>query len=150
MSSSTPGVAEFRELLDDRMIATAFQPMVTLPRGPVAGYEAVGRGHHPKLPESPAELFRIAQSVGAQSELSRLFRRQAVESVRELTDLPVIFLKTHPVEFEAPGLLDCLVELRELAPQLSLALEVHESALISLSNMVALRALLSENNIALA
>ena len=44
------GVRELPELLEGRMVTTLFQPIVSLPSGSVAGYEALGRG----LPRPPA------------------------------------------------------------------------------------------------
>ncbi len=144
------GTRELRELLREGQVTTVFQPIVLLARGTVAAYEALGRGRHPQLDESPAELLRIAESVGREAELSRLFRRRAVELAAERRDLPTVFLNTHPVEFERPGLLESLEELRAVAPQLDLALEIHESVLRRPAQIAELRALLLERNIALA
>jgi EAL domain-containing protein (putative c-di-GMP-specific phosphodiesterase class I) len=143
---------ELRELLRDRMVTMVFQPIVLLPGGPVAAYEALGRGLHPGISdsESPLELFRIARDIEAEAELSRLFRRTAVELARDRGDLPTLFLNTHPIEFERPGLLESLEELREIAPHLDLALEIHESVLKGPAEIAELRALLLERNIALA
>ena len=49
-----------------------------------------------------------------------------------------------------PGLLESLEELRAIAPQLDLALEIHESVLTRPAAIAELRALLLERNIALA
>ena len=49
-----------------------------------------------------------------------------------------------------PGLLESLEELREVSPQLDLALEIHESVLTRPAAIAELRALLLERNIALA
>jgi len=144
------GTRELRELLEEGLVTMVFQPIVLLRLGTTSAYEALGRGRHPRLPESPLELFRIAESIGAEAELSRLFRRRAVELAREHEDLPTIFLNTHPIELERPGLLESLEELRELAPQLDLALEIHESVLTRPEVISELRALLAERNIALA
>jgi len=144
------GTRELRELLREGQVTTVFQPIVLLARGTVAAYEALGRGRHPQLPESPLELLRIAESIGAEAELSRLFRRKAVELTARRTDLPTIFLNTHPIELARPGLLESLEELREIAPQLDLALEIHESVLTRPAAIAELRALLLERNIALA
>ena len=144
------GTRELRELLEEGLVTMVFQPIVLLGLGTTSAYEALGRGRHPRLPESPLELFRIAESIGAEAELSRLFRRKAVELAREHDDLPTIFLNTHPIELERPGLLESLEELRELAPQLDLALEIHESVLTRPEAISELRALLAERNIALA
>jgi EAL domain-containing protein (putative c-di-GMP-specific phosphodiesterase class I) len=144
------GTRQLRELLDEGMVTMVFQPIIHLPAGTVAAYEALGRGQHPGLPESPLDLFNIAESINAEAELSRLFRRKAVELARERDDLPTIFLNTHPIELARPGLLESLEELRELAPHLDLALEIHESVLGSPAAIAELRALLLERNIALA
>jgi EAL domain-containing protein (putative c-di-GMP-specific phosphodiesterase class I) len=144
------GTRELRELLREEQVTIAFQPIVLLSRGTVAGYEALGRGRHSQLPEEPRELFRIAETIGAEAELSRLFRRKAVELIARRSDLPVIFLNTHPAEFTGPGLLESLEELRAIAPHTDLALEIHESVLAGPSAIAELRAFLAERNIAIA
>ncbi len=144
------GTRELRDLLGESQVTMVFQPIVLLSRGTVAAYEALGRGRHPQLPENPLELLRIAESIGREAELSRLFRRRAVELTAGRRDLPTVFLNTHPVELQRPGLLESLEELREIAPQLDLALEIHESVLTRPLAIKELRALLLERNIALA
>src|SRR5262245_26136622 len=51
---------ELPELLEGGMVSTLFQPVVALPAGTTAGYEVLGRGCHPRLPETPQELFQLA------------------------------------------------------------------------------------------
>jgi EAL domain-containing protein (putative c-di-GMP-specific phosphodiesterase class I) len=147
-----PGTRELKELLRDGAVTILFQPIMRLPDGTVSAYEALGRGRHPRLPESPLELFKIAESLGPDvaAELSRLFRRKAVELVKDRQELPTLFLNTHPAEMAVPGLIDSLESLRSLAPQLDLALEIHESLLTGPSAIAELRKLLSESNIGLA
>jgi EAL domain-containing protein (putative c-di-GMP-specific phosphodiesterase class I) len=152
------GTRELRELLRDGQVTIEFQPIVLLSRGTVAAYEALGRGLHPHLDASPSELLRIAESIGAEAELSRLFRKKAVELAAQRPDMPTIFLNTHPKEFEQPGLLESLEELRTISPQLDLALEIHEKVFTResetydtyLSRIKEMRQLLLERNIALA
>ena len=144
------GTREMRELLEEGAVTALFQPIVRLPGGQVEAYEVLGRGAHPKLPESPVELFKIAADIGKEAELSRLFRRKAVEMVKDRHDLPTLFLNTHPAEMETPGLLESLEELRRLAPHLDLALEIHESALAQTQFIVWLRTKLSEINVGIA
>jgi EAL domain-containing protein (putative c-di-GMP-specific phosphodiesterase class I) len=143
------GTRELRELLREGQVTMVFQPIWLLSQNTVAAYEALGRGRHPQLPESPMELLRIAESIGAEAELSRLFRKKAVELAAQRPDLTV-FLNTHPVELQRPGLLESLEELRAISPQLDLALEIHESVLTRPAAIAELRALLLERNIALA
>jgi len=144
------GTRELRELLHGGLVTAVFQPIVLLSRGTVAAYEALGRGRHPQLPEGPLELLRIAESIGAETELSRLFRRKAVELAAKAPDLPTVFLNTHPAELAAPGLLESLEELRAVAPHLGLALEIHESVLTSPAAIKEIKAQLLDRNIALA
>jgi EAL domain-containing protein (putative c-di-GMP-specific phosphodiesterase class I) len=146
------GGAEVRRLIDEGAVTMFFQPLVTLPSGRVSAYEALGRGRMPGLPESPVELFDLAGSLGAeaQAELSRLFRRRAVELVRDRPEPPLLFLNTHPIELETPGLLESLEELRTFAPQVDLVLEIHESALAQTDFMTWLRGRLTEINVGLA
>ena len=146
------GALKIRELIDQAAVTMFFQPIVTLPSARVAAYEALGRGRMPGLPESPVELFDLAGALGseAQADLSRLFRRKAVELVRDRPEPPLLFLNTHPVELETPGLLESLEELRNFAPQVDLVLEIHESALAQTDFITWLRGRLMEINVALA
>jgi EAL domain-containing protein (putative c-di-GMP-specific phosphodiesterase class I) len=144
------GTRELKELLQQGAVTMVFQPIVRTPGGAVTAYEALGRGLHPGLPQSPVELLRIAESLGVAGDLSRLFRRKAVEQFRDRTDVPLLFLNTHPAELDRPGLVESLEELRETAPHVDLILEIHESALALPSVISALRMRLSEINVGLA
>jgi EAL domain-containing protein (putative c-di-GMP-specific phosphodiesterase class I) len=144
------GTRELKELIRDRAVSVMFQPIVLLPKGTVVAYEALGRGRHPGLPESPSDLFKIAESIGLEVELSQLFRWKAVDLVRYRTGLPKLFLNTHPAELDEPGLLDSLKELREMAPWLNLALEIHEGVLADPASIADLRGQLSAIQIGLA
>jgi len=144
------GTRELKELLEEGAVTVLLQPIVRLPGGQVDAYEVLGRGAHPKLPEGPIDLFKIAADIGKEADLSRLFRRKAVEMVKDRRDLPTLFLNTHPAEIEKPGLLESLEELRRLAPHLDLALEIHESALAQAQFIVWLRGKLSEINVGIA
>jgi EAL domain-containing protein (putative c-di-GMP-specific phosphodiesterase class I) len=146
------GAALVPRLLTVGAVTMLFQPIVTLPGARVAAYEALGRGRLEGLPESPVELFDLAGALGPdkQAELSRLFRRKAVELVRDRSEPPLLFLNTHPVELEAPGLLESLEELRSFAPQVDLVLEIHESALTQIDFITWLRGRLLEINVGLA
>ena len=146
------GAARVRELIDKAAVTMFFQPIVTLPGGRITAYEALGRGRFPDLPESPVELFDLAGGLGpdVQAELSRLFRRKAVELVKDRPEPPMLFVNTHPVELERPGLLESLEELRSYAPHVDLVLEIHESALAQTDFITWLRNRLLEINVSLA
>jgi len=146
------GASLVPKLIEQGAVTMFFQPIVTLPGAKVVAYEALGRGRLEGLPESPMELFDLAGAVGpdSQAELSQLFRRKAVELVRDRPEPPLLFLNTHPVELEKPGLLESLEELRTFAPQVDLVLEIHESALAQTEFIAWLRGRLLEINVGLA
>jgi EAL domain-containing protein (putative c-di-GMP-specific phosphodiesterase class I) len=122
------GSRELVELLELEKVEPVYQPIVTLPGRVLIGFEALGRGRHPELSDQPLELLRIAESIGVEAELSRLFRRKAVEALRG-RNIARLFLNTHPRELEQPGLIESLAELRQVAPGLELVLEIHESGI---------------------
>jgi EAL domain-containing protein (putative c-di-GMP-specific phosphodiesterase class I) len=144
------GAREMRELLQEGAVAVLFQPIVRLPGGQVEAYEVLGRGAHPRLPEDPVALFKVAAGIGKAAQLSRLLRKMTVEMVKHRTDLPTLFLNTHPAEMEEPGLLESLEELRRNAPHLRLTLEIHESALAQPQFIAWLRTKLTEINVGIA
>jgi len=143
---------DVRDLLKEQRVTMVFQPIVDLPGGRTVACEALGQGRHPDLPESPVELFDLAGEIGpqAQVELSQLFRRRAVEMVKDRPEVPLLFLNTHPAELELPGLVESLEELRAFAPNVDLILEIHERALTQTDFIVWLRTRLMEINVGLA
>jgi len=146
----TPGTRELKELLARGSITIVFQPIVRIPDRSVVAYEALGRGRYPGLPEDPTGLFRIAETLGVEVELSRLFRRKAVELVGHRGDVKTLFLNTHGAELEQAGLVESLEEVRGLAPRLALILEIHESALAFATAIGELQSRLAEVHIGLA
>jgi EAL domain-containing protein (putative c-di-GMP-specific phosphodiesterase class I) len=129
------GTRELPALLHERQVTTVFQPIVSLPSGTLTGYEALGRGRHPRLPEAPLDLFRIAAGVGAEAELSQIFRETALDLVLAKGRFPALFVNVHAAELEKPGLVLALVETRQKVPQLRLTLEIHEGALADLGSV---------------
>jgi EAL domain-containing protein (putative c-di-GMP-specific phosphodiesterase class I) len=141
---------ELPELLRERRVTSVFQPIVSLPSGTLAGYEALGRGRHPRLPEAPLDLFRIAAGIGAEAELSQLFRETALELALSRARLPALFLNVHAAELEKPGLVLAVVEARQKSPSLRLTLEIHEGALADLASVDRLCTQLRRSRIAIA
>jgi|MudIll2142460700_1097286.scaffolds.fasta_scaffold04060_5 EAL domain-containing protein (putative c-di-GMP-specific phosphodiesterase class I) len=144
------GTQELAELLRLGAVTVEFQPIVALPGAAVVAYEALGRGRFPGLSESPMELFEISASLGVESELSKLFRRKALEIVAGRDRLPTLFLNTHPCEIAEPGLLDAVAALRRQAPDQPLTIEIHEAAVAKTSRIAELRAGLRDHGIGLA
>jgi len=144
------GSRELPQLLEQRQVTSVFQPIVSLPSGTLAGYEALGRGRHPRLPEAPLELFDIAARVGAEAELSQLFRETALELVVVRGGLPAVFLNVHHAELEKPDLVLAVIDARQRLPHLRLTLEVQEAALDDLDSVDRLRTQLSRSGVGIA
>jgi EAL domain-containing protein (putative c-di-GMP-specific phosphodiesterase class I) len=144
------GTRELAELLQQNAVTPYFQPIVKLDGVELAAYEVLGRGIHPGLPESPGALFHIAESVGAEARLSQLFIRKALETVSHCTDLPPLFLNTHPAEIDDPDLPKLIADLALIAPQIKIVLEFHEAVLDNLPRITTLREELSAVGIDLA
>ena len=144
------GTRELPELLHDRLVTAVFLPMVSLPSVTLAGYEALGRGLHPRLPTEPLELFKVAAGVGAEAELSKVFREKALALVAERNRFPALFLNVHHTELERPGLVPDIVRARQRAPHLRLTLEIHEGALADLERIDRLRSQLGHSGVGIS
>lgn len=75
------------------------------------GHELLGRGAFLGLPESPIELFAIAEHLGLEIPLSQLFRRVGLAESRRLEQRGTLFINMHPAEIRLAALLASLSEL---------------------------------------
>jgi EAL domain-containing protein (putative c-di-GMP-specific phosphodiesterase class I) len=144
------GTQELAELLRLGAVTVEFQPIVALPGAATVAYEALGRGRLAGLPENPVELFQISAALGVESELSKVFRRKALDIVVAHDRLPMLFLNTHPSEIAEEGLLESLAELRRQVPDQPITVEIHEGAVVKAARMAELRAGLRDHGIGLA
>ena len=144
------GANQFKQMLMTQSVVPFFQPIVEIATGSKLGYEVLGRGQQEGLVNTPDELFRIAASLGLETELSRLFRMRGVEDAQLLKGTPKIFVNTHPTELETQKLVPSLKALRRQAPDLDLVLEIHEGSVTDLTRMRELRSQLAELDIGLA
>lgn len=144
------GTREMDELLREQLVTMHFQAISVIGTGEAIAYEALGRGRHPMLPVGPQALLHIADSIGAAPELSQIFRRKAVEIASVHPKLGSLFLNTHPRELALPSLVESLTDLREIAPDANLAIEVHESTIVDSAGIREFRSQLKQLNINLA
>lgn len=131
LSSHFPaGVSELDELLARKMVNPAYQSIVYHDNSSAFGYELLGRGNHPKLPESPGGLFQIAESVGLEVQLSEMFRDVGVETAVKNNLQGHLFVNTHPSEMKNPDrLMSKFFDLNKRYPSCKVVLEVHEQAI---------------------
>ncbi|MEE4376725.1 MAG: EAL domain-containing protein [Candidatus Competibacteraceae bacterium] len=136
--------AEFDQMLRQRAVVPHYQPIVRMTDHSVVGYELLGRGGFDGLPSGAWPLLQIARSLGKEVELSELFRRVGVQKAVALGNRYFVFFNTLPTEMNIRFLQRSLRELRESAPDLPLAMEIHESAITNLDTMRSLRELLDD------
>lgn len=139
-----------RELFERGAVRTLLQPVVRLPGRELVGYELLGRGAHPELPEAPGELFAAASEVGAETRLSRLLRAAGLDTWKRLPAGILLFCNSHPAELREPELVASLEEAGALTSHLHLMLEIHEASITDVGQMRELRRELSRLGVGLA
>ena len=140
-----------RDLLIHRDVIPHFQPIVKFSSMEVIGYEILGRISDEHLPSNPAELLKLAQSFGYDSELSALFREVGVEIGRHLPGSPVLFVNTTPMEiYKIDDLLKSLKKIHDMAPSIRIVVEINEKAITTKNDMSRLRNGLEKLNMGLA
>ena len=109
------GTELLREMIRTEAVEMAYQPIVDLRTRTVVAFEALARGTHPELSQSPGVLLALAEQCGVVIELSRMFARLAVSSCGRLPRGTKIFVNMHAGELTRPDLLQSLCELRARA-----------------------------------
>lgn len=120
--------AEFDELIIGHGLSGAAQPIVdALTRQPV-GYELLGRANHPLLPQSPIELFGLAEAMDRELELSTAFRNFGISRMTPHLTGHAVFINAHPKETFSETFLTSLETIHRASPELDIVVEIHESA----------------------
>jgi EAL domain-containing protein (putative c-di-GMP-specific phosphodiesterase class I) len=138
----------FRELLDGRQVTAYFQPIVTLADRQVVAYEALARGRHEALPESPGPLFALAEKLALAASLSRACRAVAAGESAGLPRPHALFLNIHPAELREASFLESLPG--SLPADQPLVLEIPEDYAGDVRMLEQLRARLGDRNVRLA
>jgi EAL domain-containing protein (putative c-di-GMP-specific phosphodiesterase class I) len=139
------------KLISGRLATAYFQPIVQLADRRVIGYESLARGRHDALPDNPAQLLDLASRSGLATELSDMFRKQALVEADRLPTDTLLFLNLHPEEVRSGTLLRSLAEIpaavRAARP---LVVEVHEDVVTGAQSLQQLRDDLRDLGIRLA
>jgi EAL domain-containing protein (putative c-di-GMP-specific phosphodiesterase class I) len=136
--------------MTQRAVTPHFQPIVAMVDSRVLGYEILARSRFFGL-RDPDAMFAAAKVLNMESELSRILRDVGIRSGQVLPKGNSLFVNTHPAEIDDLDLLILsLRELRELAPERPLVLEIHEAAVTCGQQMRVLRAALTDLSIGLA
>jgi len=113
----------FRSALDSLWMA--FQPIVSVSRRSVFGYEALMRSANAALPY-PSHMLEAAERLDALPDLGRLIRRRATEPLRNAPDEALLFVNLHPRDLADPDLTDASSPLAGIAHRV--VLEITERA----------------------
>ena len=153
LSKNLPiGIRELQELLKNKTVVPAFQPIVCSDTETIHAYEVLGRGAHSSLAKNPVPLFRIAESVqGLANDLSVLFRDAGLARAATFDTSAKFFINLHPDELKDHlALVRQMEETRKLYPGLALVLEIHEHSAPDLNSIILLQKELERLDIELA
>lgn len=142
-------LVQFDRMMEKRLVTPFFQPIVSMDGSSIQGYEVLARSRMFGL-ETSAAMFGAATKLNMQVELSQMLRW---EGIREGLTFPKgshIYVNTHPLELERPGLLESMQSVRSLTAETPITLEVHEAAITSAPQMFELRKSLRDLNIKIA
>ncbi len=140
---------QFEKLMAEGIVTPYYQPIVDLKTKETIAFEVLGRSRLVGL-ETPGRMFAAATDLQREAELSNLLRTKGVEVSQQFTDVPHIFLNTHPVEFADKSGWDWIKQLREMAPVQPLTVEIHEAAVTDMADMVRFCSMLKDYRIGLA
>ena len=121
-------LSQFNELMQKRSIVPHYQPILSLETSETVGFEALARTSLVGL-ENPAEMFRTAEMVNQEVELSLICRRKAAEHAHWMPQNSRLFINTHSHESLEIDVLPSLEMLRSDFPGRELVVEIHEGAI---------------------
>jgi len=144
------GANDLKAMIESASIEVVFQSIVDA-TDQVVGYEVLGRGNYPSLARGPGELFRIAESIGLEIELSELFRSTGLKKFAQTNSDKYITVNMHPNELRDPNrLLAGLEKAVSPYPHMKVILELHEQAVTNLLSLQKLVGKLSKLDISIA
>ena len=130
-------------------INVAFQPIVRASDRSIYGYDALLQPDVSAL-ESTSSLFDTVSGFGQELTLSRLVREEATRRTLSADRSKALFLNCDLSEHLNQDMIRSLAQLRSAAGQRPLVLQIHEQAIIDLSQLRTFAAALRILNIQLA
>jgi EAL domain-containing protein (putative c-di-GMP-specific phosphodiesterase class I) len=140
----------FDTLLNEKRVIPFYQPIFTMDRSQVVGFEVLARSNLPEL-TNPAAMFGVAERLGQQAALSELMRSEGMRVAAIGNQVQNRFyLNTHPIEVVNERMIASLVLLRHRFPAMGITIEIHEGAVTDLNSMKLLRQTLRDLDMHLA
>lgn len=93
---------ELNRIIEEGLITTLYQPIVSLINGKTLGYEALSRGPKESILHSPVELLRVAEMNNQLWLLESLLRRKAFENIEGQIGEELLFINVDPRIIEDP------------------------------------------------
>jgi len=121
---------DFIEMLNSGLLKVAWQPIVDFHTLDVLAYEVLGRGAHLALPQSPMQLFQLAEKINKEVALSQAFRVCGAKAAARRGDPVRLFMNSHPQEMFLESFFTSVEQICLLAPQMELVMEIHETAVV--------------------
>ncbi len=134
-SKFSPHEREFREVLAGQGIAVAVQPIVDLNTGQRFAFEMLGRCRHPKLQSPPSHLFKVAEDLNLEAELSAAFCRHGIPLIAPRLGTARLFINAHPKETFTETFFESLKAFRALPSAPRIVVELHETAVVDIEQM---------------
>lgn len=89
-------LSELNYILENENIDTFYQPIVSLAKGDIIGYEALSRGPKNSILKYPDKLFDIAIKNNKTWELELLCRTKAIKRAKNLKKDRLLFINVDP------------------------------------------------------
>lgn len=137
-----PHAKTFEQMMSQKAVTPYFQPIVSFSDQSTLAYEILGRVHYEGLPQSPGQLFEIAETLDRDIELSQLFRDCGLAMAERRGLDARVFFNTVPKEINLKQLDASLESVRLAFPSLRMAMELHESVVTSVPTITGLREIL--------
>ena len=150
-------ILRFRRMLESQSLAMLLQPVIVFGDPNPMGYEILlGGSDLEGFEASGPELFEMSSVLSVEVDLSMLCRQQSLPWCQRIAvaydDRPAprrFFFNTHPAELKEAGFFESLRAMREEAPTLPMAVEIHEAAVTNAFEMRELKARLTDYDMAL-
>lgn len=140
---------QFDKLIREEIVTPYFQPIIDLQTGATKAFEVLARSRLIGL-ETPGRMFAAAADLQMEARLSDLMRRKGIEVSQQFYEIPPVYLNTHPAEFEDDSAWEWISQLRQMAPNQKIVIEVHEAAVTDTIGIARFRATLRDHDIGLA
>ena len=140
---------QFDKLIREEIVTPYFQPIIDLQTGATKAFEVLARSRLIGL-ETPGRMFAAAADLQMEARLSDLMRRKGIEVSQQFYEIPPVYLNTHPAEFENDSAWEWISQLRQMAPNQKIVIEVHEAAVTDTIGIARFRATLRDHDIGLA